>query len=120
VSEKLLGPFTVDVKVHIANDEDGTIGAATVGLAPGKVPTLEAFHRAIGQTLAAMPDGYRLLTGGEFFNQVLVKEKTGRRGNFAVPASFNYDVDALTEAGRAACPEADEPDEDGPEDDEDE
>jgi len=111
----VIGPITLEAKVHIANDEDGTIGAATVGLAVGKPVTLEALHRAIGQTLAALPEGYRLLEPSEFFNKVLVKEKTGRVGNFATPGSFNYDTDAIAAAGRAAyTPEPD--DESGDED----
>lgn len=112
----VIGPITLEAKVHVANDEDGTIGAATVGLAVGQPITLEALHRAVGQTLSALPDGYRLLSPSEFFNRVLVKEKTGRVGNFATPASFSYDAVALADAGRAAytpeLEEAGEPDED--------
>lgn len=117
----VIGPITLEAKVHIANDEDGTIGAATVGLAVGQPITLEALHRAVGQTLAALPEGYRLLKPSEFFNKVLVKEKTGRAGNFATPASFNYDAAALAEAGRAAyTPEPEEPEETDEDDDWDE
>jgi hypothetical protein len=118
MSEQLIGAFTIDVKVHVENKAEGTIGAVTIGLAPGKVPTLEALHRAVGQTLSALPKGYELLGGEDFFNKVLVKEKTGRIGNFATPSSFLYDVEALAAAGRAAyTPEPDDAD-DEPEDEE--
>lgn len=98
----VIGPITLEAKVHFAKDDEGLIGSANVGLAPGQPATVEALHRAVGQTFAALPEGFRLLTPDEFFNKVLVKEKTGRTGNFATPASFHYDADALIKAGRAA------------------
>lgn len=122
--EQLIGPFTIDVKVHVAGEN--TIGAVTVGLSPGKVPTLESIQRAIGQAIAALPPEYHLLNGDDFFNKVLVKEKTGRIGNFATPSSFLYDVDALAASARAAyVPESKQDDEEDEElddefDDEDE
>jgi hypothetical protein len=100
--EQLIGPFTIDVKVHVGSDSEGTIGAVTVGLAPGQVPTAEAIYRAIGQALSALPESYALLEGDEFFNKVLVKEKTGRNGNFATPSSFDFDTAELAEKARAA------------------
>lgn len=104
-----IGPITLEAKVHIIRD-DGTIGSATVDLSPGKPVQIEDLHQAVGLALAALPDNFRLLTADEFFNCVLVKEKTGRIGHFATPESFRYDVDALTECGRAACPpESDAP-----------
>lgn len=102
VKKLLVGPVTFDVKVHVANDEDSVIGAVTVGLAPGKPVTHRSLLRAIGQALEALPDGYRLLSGDEFFNKVLVKEKTGRTGNFATPAGFGYDPEQLAADARAA------------------
>lgn len=117
----IVGPITLEAKVHFAKDDEGLIGSANVGLSPGQPVTIEGLHRAVGQTLAALPDGCRLLTPDEFFNRVLVKEKTGRNGNFATPASFDYDTDALTDAGRAAyTPKPDtESTDDGDDDDED-
>jgi hypothetical protein len=47
--------------------------------------------------LACLPEGYELLSGRDFFNKVLVKEKTGRIGNFALPSEFDYDLEALKE-----------------------
>ena len=106
----VIGPITLEAKVHFAIDADGVIGAANVGLAVGAPVTLEALQRAVGQTLAALPDGARLLTPDEFFNKVLMKEKTGRVGRFATPASFQYDPEALAEAGKAAyVPEPEQP-----------
>lgn len=110
----MIGPITLEAKVHFANDNQGVIGSAVVGLGVGEPVTLEELHRAVGQTLAALPEGSRLLEPGEFFNKVLVKEKTGRNGNFATPASFNYDTAALAISGQAAYtpePKSDEADE---------
>jgi hypothetical protein len=121
MSDKLIGPFTFDVKVHVESQDERTIGAVTIGLAPGKVPTIEDIHRAIGQALAALPDGYTLLEGKDFFNRVLVKEKTGRIGNFATPASFRYDLAELETAARGAYqPEPEEVEESDEEDEDDE
>ena len=98
----LIGPITLEAKVHFVNDATGQIGNADVSLPAGKPVTVEALHRAVGQTLAALPEGFRLMDGGEFFNKVLIREKFGRDGNFATPDGFSYDSDALSEAGRAA------------------
>lgn len=100
--ETMIGPIVLEAKVYFTNAEEGVIGSATVGLAPGKPASLESLHRAVGQTLAALPDDCRLLNPDEFFNKVLVKEKTGHVGRFATPSSFHYSVDALEQAGRCA------------------
>jgi Flp pilus assembly protein CpaB len=97
---KFIGPITLGAQVHFAKGD--LIGSATVGLPPGKPVTEEAIERTIGKALAALPKGSRLLTADEFFNRVLVKEKTGQVGNFALPSSFDYDVDAITKAARAS------------------
>lgn len=98
----MIGPITLEAKVHFAIDSDNVIGSASVGLTPGQPVTLEALHHAIGQTLAALPEGSRLLTPDEFFNRVLVKEKTGHVGYFALPSDFYYDAEALATACAAA------------------
>lgn len=98
----MIGPFTIDIKIHVQSEKEGTIGSVTYGLSPGRVPTREDFIRGIGAALAALPDGYSLLNGDDFFNKVLVKEKTGRVGNFAVPGDCCYDVDALHDEAWAA------------------
>lgn len=116
MSKQVIGPFTVDIKVHLGNEEDRTIAGVTVGLSRGSVPTEQDIHRAIGQALAAMPEGFALLSGGDFFNKVVVKEKFGRAGNFAVPSEWNYDVEALEAAARAAYVPAAESDDEGSDD----
>lgn len=105
----MIGPITLEAKVHFAIDDDNVIGSANVGLSVGEPVTLEALHRAVGQTLEALPANARLLTPDEFFNKVLVKEKTGRVGKFAIPSSFQYDVDDLASAARAAYTPEPEP-----------
>lgn len=99
----IAGPFTIDVHVHVANDAEGQIGSACVSLAAGRVPTQEDLHWAAGVALAALPEGWRLLDGAEFFNRVLVRKKFGRDGNFAAPSDFGYDVAVLTAAGHAVA-----------------
>lgn len=101
---KIIGPLMIEAKVYFATKD--SMGSATVGLGIGQPVSVEDIYRAIGQTLAALPKNYRLLTPDEFFNRVVVKEKTGRFGNFAVPASFKYDPDELAKtASEAYTPE---------------
>jgi hypothetical protein len=116
--EKLIGPITLEAKVYFTNADGDVTGSANVGLGAGRPVTLEALHRAVGQTLAALPDDCRLLSPDAFFNKVLVKEKTGRIGHFATPSSFHYDVDALAQAGRVAYTPEPEPESDDESDDE--
>lgn len=113
----MIGPITIDVKVHVGND-NGVTGAATVGLPVGEVPTIVDLHEAIGKALAALPGDFRLLEPGEFLNRVLIKEKTGRIGNFAVPPTMIYDAEALSAASRSAFESAAEGEQDFSEDDE--
>lgn len=98
---KLIGPVTLEAKVHIASDDGSLQGDVTVSLPPGQVPTQDALNRVIGQALHSMPEGYRLMTPFEFINGVLLPD-VGVHGRYAVPASFQYDLDAVTAAGRAA------------------
>lgn len=95
---KMIGPFTIELKIHVRNDEDGATGEIAYTCPPGRLPALEGLHAAIGESIKQLPEGWRLLDSDEFFNQVLVKKKTGRGGNFAVPDSFSYDVEALAAA----------------------
>lgn len=101
MNTKLIGPFTLEAKVYFTNEDGTALGHAVVGLGAGKIPDEAAIMRAIGQTLGALPEGYELLDGDRFFNEVLVKEKTVRKGNFAVPSSFQFDVAALTKKAKA-------------------
>lgn len=97
---KFVGPITLEAKVHFTDGE--SLGCATVGLAPAHPVTVETLYWAIGQTLKALPEGYVLLDAENFFNQVLVREKTGQAGNFAVPAPCDYDLDKVMDAAEAA------------------
>ena len=116
----ILGPIVLKGFVHFT-DGQGVFGFAEVGLSPGAVPTEERLVRAMGNTLAAIPEGCRLLNADEFFNQVLVKERTGRVGKFALPGSMDYDLDAVTERARAAyVPSPEEVADEGDIDEEDE
>lgn len=98
----MIGPFTFEIFLHVVNEEAGATGKVVLSTAPGRIPTEEDLHRLFGKALAALPEGFRLMDGEEFFNRVLVKEHTGREGNFAVPAACNFDVEALTAAALAA------------------
>lgn len=97
----MLGPFKVSVHVHVVNPETNQVGSAEVVLPVGNVPTKADFHRAVGDTLRTLPEGFRLMDGDEFFNQ-LIKDKFGAKGRFAMPPEYGYDVEALTAAGLAA------------------
>lgn len=105
MSKSMIGPITLEAKVHFATSE-GQIGAVTVGLPPGATVSHQRLLCAIGQALAVMPPDYRLLDGSEFLNHVLVREKTGRSGDFACPRDMEFDVQALVASARRAAEEA--------------
>lgn len=75
--DKIIGPFTFDLYVHVQG-ADGSIGSVTVGLSPGNVPTLESIHKAIGQALEALPEGYSLMEPDNFVSK-LIHDRTGDR-----------------------------------------
>ena len=94
---------------HAEDDEDAAnIAKVTFGLSPGKVPNDNDILIAIGAALKAvresLPD-VSLMSSKDFFNRVLVKEKTGRIGHFAVPSSMEYDVADLAARAIAAADE---------------
>jgi hypothetical protein len=101
-NNRMIGPVTFEMKVHFGNGD--LIGAATCGLAPGRVPTEQDIMELIGQTLKTIPadQDFELLSASDFFNKVIVKEKVGRVGNFAVPADFEYDTKHLAELSEVA------------------
>lgn len=92
--KKFIGPVTFDAIVHLIS-EDGRSAKVTVGLAPGGSITRDDVLRAIGQAAEAGEDhGMKPMGPETFFNHVLVKEKTGRIGNFAVPSSMYYELES--------------------------
>lgn len=94
--KQIIGPVTLEARVHFACDDK--IGYATYGLSPASPVTGDRLVEVVKNVLKALPEGARLLEPDEFFNLVLVPEKTGQRGNFAVPAGFHYSVEELTGA----------------------
>lgn len=73
--------------------EAGHTAKVTVGLAPGRPASAEDILRAINQAAeAGERHEMKPMAPATFFNYVLVKEKTGRVGNFATPASMEYEL----------------------------
>ena len=101
---KMIGPVTFSMKVHFGNQQEQLIGSVNCDLAAGRVPDEKAVMEMIGEALNALPDDkdLELLSPSDFFNNVIIKEKFGRKGNFAVPNDFTYDVKQLTEVANAA------------------
>lgn len=102
----MIGPIELKAKVHFYVGDK--LASATVGLAPGKVPTQEDLLRAIGQALLGAQQQFGeanidLIDGETFFNCVLVPGLTGRRGKFALPKQFAYDLAATEAAALAAA-----------------
>lgn len=100
----MFGPVTFEMKVHVIN-ENGDTGYTACTLARGQLPAVEEIHRLIGESLAATNGGespFRLMEGEEFFNRVIVKELTGRKGNFAIGRDDEYDTTALAAVSTAA------------------
>lgn len=93
-SEQFIGPVTFDAVVHLVS-EDGRSAKVTVGLAPGRPISREDVLRAISQAAEAGEDhGMKPMGPSTFFNSVLVREKTGRIGNFAVPSNMHYELES--------------------------
>lgn len=92
---QMIGPVQFEAKVYVMEKDGNREGAVTVSFSAGQLPQLEALHRFIGEALETVGDDFRLMTPHEFWNGVLIKEKIGHTGNFAVPHDFEYDADAL-------------------------
>jgi len=95
----MIGPVQIEAKVHFVVD-DNQLGCAVVGLTVGNAVTEAEILHAIGQTLTAAKQQFakvELMDANTFFNAVVVAERTGRRGRFAVPASFQFDVERVAE-----------------------
>lgn len=83
------GPYTVEIKVHIINDESGQRGEATITMGNGSMPTekevaarLEKFSN---EQLPKLAPDFRLQTAPELWD-TLCMEEVGE--TFAVPAQF--------------------------------
>lgn len=93
--EKILGPFTFDMYVHVQNADGTNRGKVTVGISPGKVPTRDQIIKAIGDALKALPEDYGLMESDNFVT-LLMEERFGTHEQWASPPSMRYDIDALT------------------------
>ena len=95
----VLGPAQIEAKVHFVHPETGNTAVATFGFPPGQPVTSEDIERALRKSSEAVAEhGYVLMGPNSFFNHVIVKEKTGRVGNFALPRSFDYEAFGMTVA----------------------
>lgn len=92
--EKILGPITFDMYVHVQSTDGSNRGKVTVGISPGNVPTRESIIKAIGDAIKALPDGYELMEPDNFVT-LLMEEKFGTHEQWASPPSMRYDADAL-------------------------
>lgn len=99
---KIVGPVTIELRVHVALD-DGRIGHTTCNLAAGTVPDRDAFMRMIGESLETIGPKGRILNDDEFFNSVVIAERYGKqRNSFAVPLDFSYDTAEVSREAREA------------------
>ena len=91
------GPVQLEAKVHLVNPDTGAQAVVTYSFPPGRAPTEEEISRAIGEAaVAGEPHGMLPMGPRTFFNAVLVKEKTGRVGNFAVPREMYFPEGLVT------------------------
>lgn len=87
---KILGPIEIELKVHMAHP-DGQQGVATYAMPVGQPVSADGLEIAVRSCLDAVgKHGFRLMGPDTFFNRVLIKDRTGRAGNFAVPLSMEY------------------------------
>lgn len=89
----MIGPVQLEAKIHFRIGDQ--LGCVTYSFPVGEPVTEQDLLVAIGKSLTSVReqlDQCELLDAQTFFNAVLVAEKTGRRGNFAAPSSFDYDT----------------------------
>lgn len=87
----LQGPVMIEAKVHLVNPDNGSTAEVTYSFPPGRAPSAEDIAKAIDAAgKAGKKHGMAPMGPSTFFNAVLVKEKTGRVGNFAVPLEFGF------------------------------
>lgn len=91
------GPVQLEAKVHLVNPDTGAMAVVTYLFPPGRAPTEEEISKAIVEAaVAGEPHGMLPMGPRTFFNAVLVKEKTGRVGNFAVPRGMYFPEGLVT------------------------
>lgn len=112
MTSKFIGPIQFDAKVTLK--VGNRIATITVGMTPGRAIIEEDIHAAIGNALIGAREQLgdaEILNAKDFFNTVLVQELTGRKGKFALPSEYDYNVAELEAASLAAskATEADRP-----------
>lgn len=87
----IIGPVQLEAKIHVINPDTGGHGTLTYSFPPGKAVTEDQVRNAIVKSVAKLSDqGFYLMGESTFFNHVLIKEKFGQVGNFAVDSDFQY------------------------------
>jgi len=83
------GPYSVEIKVHIIDDEKEKRGKATIGMGNGSMPTekevAERIKKFATVELPELAPGYRLQTASELWDSICFDE-VGQ--TFSVPAAF--------------------------------
>lgn len=91
-NEQILGPIQFEGKIHMVHPE-GHHATVTFKFAPGRPITVDGIESALRTAQQAVEEqGFILMGPSTFFNHVLVKEKTGRSGNFAITKDFQFDA----------------------------
>lgn len=109
--DTIIGPIQLDAHISFVNPE-GAIATVKFGFAVGRPVTEEDLRRAVEVSAQRVPDDFKLMGPDTFFNHVLVKQRTGRHGNFAVPHQMRCDWPGLEMAEGPRLPVDDEDDED--------
>lgn len=87
----LQGPVMIEAKVHLVNPDNGSTAVVTYSFPPGRAPSAEDVAKAIAEAgNAGKKHGMAPMGPSTFFNAVLVKRKTGRVGNFALPREMDF------------------------------
>lgn len=103
MTSKFIGPIQFDAKVTL--NVGNRIATITVGMTPGRAISEEDIHAAIGNALIGAREQLgdaEILNAKDFFNAVLVQELTGRKGKFALPSEYDYNVAELEASSLAA------------------
>lgn len=96
---KLQAPVEIEVKVSITNEGGSKVGTVTIGIGAGRYPSEAEMRESVAEFVKdQMPDGFRLMTKREWFNnkfgQAIDVDDDGEpiRVNFAIPGGEDWDA----------------------------
>lgn len=96
MTDKLQAPIEVELKISITNGE-GKIGTVTIGMGNGSYPAEQELRDRVAKFVSEeMPEGFRLMTKREWFNNLFGQARDEDEDgnpvfmNFAMPGGEHW------------------------------